>query len=117
MAARDYQNKLFEAISVVAESKVKSYHYDETIEAVVKDASRSSEGIYKVEYTGGIFEAYGTGEKYYENNIVYVTIPKGDFTQQKFIIGRKVDAEEDPGTTFNFRMPFDDFIALRNLTT
>ena len=41
MAVKDYQDKLFDAISVVAESKVKSYHYDETIEAVIKDASNA----------------------------------------------------------------------------
>ena len=71
---------------------------------------------FQVEYTNGVFEAYGTGERYYKNDIVYVTVPRGDFTSQKFIIGRKVNIEENPGTTFNFRMPFDDFITLRNLT-
>ena len=44
-------------------------------------------------------------------------IPKGDFTKQKHIIGRRVEkTEDDAGYNFNFKLPFDNFIALENLT-
>ncbi len=43
-------------------------------------------------------------------------VPKGDFTKQKYIIGRKVDEDKETSTSFNFKLPFDDFIPLENLT-
>lgn len=45
-------------------------------------------------------------------------IPKGDFTKQKYIIGRvtaKDDEEENSTKTFNFKLPFDNFVGLENL--
>jgi len=47
-------------------------------------------------------------------------VPKGDFTKQKYIIGRvtaKGDEEENSTKTFNFKLPFDNFIGLENLMT
>jgi hypothetical protein len=43
-------------------------------------------------------------------------VPRGDFTKQKHIIGRKVDLEAAPDKVFNFKMPFDDFVGLESLT-
>lgn len=61
------------------------------------------------------FEAYATGTNtYYANDIVYVTIPGGDFTRQKFIIGRKTD-ENDASSVYNLKFPFDDFIKLTQI--
>lgn len=110
------QNSIFDAISVVAEAKVKSYKADQTVECTITDVSHSSDGRYRVAYTGSEFDAYGAANSYYAGDVVYVTVPQGDFTKQKIIIGRKVDPDSLPSTTFNFKMPFDDFIALRNLT-
>lgn len=110
------QNSIFDAISVVAEAKVKSYKADQTIEASIIDTSHSGDGRYRVSYTGSEFDAYGAANSFYVGDVVYVTVPQGDFTKQKIIIGRKVDPQSLPSTTFNFKMPFDDFIPLRNLT-
>ena len=47
-------------------------------------------------------------------------IPKGDFTKQKYIVGRitSKDEEDDNNTkTFNFKLPFDNFVGLENLMT
>ena len=44
-------------------------------------------------------------------------VPKGDYTKQKYIIGRKVDENSDEATyNFNFKLPFDNFVGLENLT-
>lgn len=53
---------------------------------------------------------------YYENEVVYVMIPKGDFSKQKYIIGRKVDEDDGSSHTFHFKLPFDNFVGLENLT-
>jgi len=74
-------------------------------------------GIYKVEFEDAIFDAYSNdNSRYYEGDTVYVHIPKGDFSQQKHIVGRKVDIENEPERTFTFKMPFDDFLSLEDLT-
>lgn len=45
-------------------------------------------------------------------------IPKGDFTKQKYIVGRITDKTdgENEAKTFNFRLPFDNFVGLEDLT-
>lgn len=109
-------NELLEAMTIVADSVVKAQAYDKTIEAKIVSAARKEEGLYKVEYENAIFDAYSADGRYAENEIVYVHIPGGDFTKQKHIVGRKVDLEAAPDRTFNFRMPFDDFVGLESLT-
>jgi len=111
-------NNLLDAISIVSENIVKKYKYDQTIEAKVISTARKSEGIYKVEYENGKFDAYTQDTAtYYENEVVYVMVPMGDFTKQKYIIGRKVDAGTEAATyNFNFKMPFDRFVGLEDLT-
>ena len=110
-------NNLLDAISIVAESVAKKYKYDQTIEAKIVSVARKDQGIYKCEYEEAIFDAYSSDtQSFYENETVYVNVPQGDFSKQKHIIGRKMDLEKAPNKTFNFKMPFDDFVGLENLT-
>lgn len=103
-------------MEIVAEKRIQSHQYDQTIEATIVNTAKSDQGVYQVASTGAEFPAYGAASTYYKDEVVYVTIPRGDMTQQKFIIGRKIDPDSLPSTTFNFKMPFDDFVPLRNLT-
>lgn len=110
-------NSLLDAISIVAEGVAKKYQYDQTIEAKIISVARKDQGIYKCEYENAIFDAYSNDtQSFYENETVYVNVPRGDFTKQKHIIGRKVDLEAAPDKVFNFKMPFDDFVGLESLT-
>ena len=108
---------MFDAISIVADSIVKKYQYDKTIEAKIVSIAQKEKGIYKVEYENALFDAYSSDtQSYYENETVYVSVPQGDFSKQKHIIGRKIDLEKAPDRTFNFKMPFDNFVGLKDLT-
>jgi len=53
-------DSILQAIDIVATSRVKKYQYDETIEAKIISTSRRAEGIYKVEYENGKFDAYSS---------------------------------------------------------
>ena len=98
-------------------AKIQKFQYDKTIEARVVSTKQKAEGIYKVEFEDAIFDAYSNdNSRYYEDDTVYVHVPKGDFSQQKHIVGRKVDIEKEPERTFTFKMPFDDFLSLEDLT-
>jgi hypothetical protein len=54
------------------------------------------------------------GTSYHKNDSVLIHIPMGNFNNQKTILGRKSDGDA-VNEIFAFKLPFDDFIALRSL--
>jgi hypothetical protein len=92
----------------------KNNQYDITVDATVVDVEKKPEGIYRVRTSGAEFEAYATAGNYYKNDIVLVQIPNGNYKNPKYILGRKADLAENK--TFSFKLPFDDFIPLMDLT-
>lgn len=115
MAGQDYAAVILDAVNTLVDGKLKNLTYDTTVEATITSVKRKAEGIYTVSATGVNFEAYSNdGSTYYTNDSVYVTIPNGDYNNQKFIVGRKTD-ESVANKTFKFKLPFDDFIGLQFL--
>lgn len=114
------QNDLFDAIYAIATGVVESKNFDITKEGkiveVYTDSNGNRTGVYKIKSQDATYDAYAKkGENYYSGELVYVQIPNSDFNAQKFILGRKTD--EDSGTnTYNFELPFDNFLGLYNLT-
>ena len=53
------------------------------------------------------FEAYGAASAYSVGNTVYVTIPEGDYKQQKLIVGRKLLTADDE---YDVQKPFGGLI-------
>ena len=105
--AVDYQEQLLEAIRIVAEKQVKSVSFDKTIEAVITDASRASDGVYVVSTGDAKFDAYSTETNYKNNDAVMVTIPQGDYSKQKIIVGKQVGNSKTP---LIYKSPFQQFI-------
>ena len=59
------------------------------------------------------FDAYAPSDSsYYVNDTVYVKIPMGDYSKQKFILGRKVD-KEIANSEFTLKQPLDNFVKLQ----
>ena len=92
----------------------KNNQYDITVNATIIDVSKKPEGIYRVRTDDAEFEAYTNAGEYYKHDNVLVQIPNGNYKNQKFILGRSLD-EKVANQTFNFRLPFDNFIPLRQL--
>ena len=114
------QNDLFDAIYAIATGVVESKNFDITKECkiveIYTDSKGNRTGIYKVKSQNATYDAYAKkGENYYTGELVYVQIPNGDFNAQKFILGRKTD-EENGKDTYNFELPFDNFLGLYSLT-
>lgn len=109
-----FQQQILESIETYYNEKSKQNKYDITVEATIIDVSKKPEGIYRVRTNGAEFEAYSTSGSYYKNDIVLVSVPNGDYANQKFILGRKADTDEN--VTFAFKLPFDDFIGLKDLS-
>ena len=105
------QDSILEAMKVYYEEQAANLKHDFTVDATIVDVSKKADGVYTVQSDGARFQAYATAGSYYTNESVLVSIPNGDYNNQKFILGRKTDGDTI-NTTFSFKLPFDDFIGL-----
>ena len=113
-------NDLFDAIYTIVTGVVSKQNYDITKECkiieVYLDDKGARTGVYKVKSQDAVFDAYAKqGEVYSASQQVYVQIPNGDFNVQKFIIGLKINTEDEQ-SVYNLKLPFDDFVGLYNLS-
>lgn len=113
-------NDLFDAMYTIVTGVVAQQNYDITKECriieVYLDDKGARTGVYKVKSQDAVYDAYARqGEVYSTGQNVYVQIPNGDFNSQKFIIGLKINAEDEQDI-YNLKLPFDDFIGFYNLT-
>lgn len=114
------QNDLFDAIYTIVTGVVSKQNFDITKECkiieVYLDDKGARTGVYKVKSQDAVFDAYAKqGEVYNAGQQVYVQIPNGDFNLQKFIIGLKINTEDEQ-SIYNLKLPFDDFVGLYNLS-
>ena len=99
MDSNQIANTLIQSMNSIADNAVKKSGFDKTIEAIIIECKDPTLGKYKVKYQDAIFFAYSTNveTKYSNNSVVYITVPNGDMSKDKTIIGTK----EHLGTTFN----------------
>ena len=102
------------ATDMLIEKQLKKLQFDKTIDAIVINATRASEGIYTVSYGASNFIAYSQDASYKENDTVMVTVPQGNFDNQKMIIGKKVVENENGeiSSLIKYESPFSKFIDL-----
>lgn len=114
------QEELLNAMYTIAKGVVAQQNYDETKVCKVVEAYTDNKGVktgvYKVQSQDAIFDALAQqGAEYFVNQMVYVSILNGDYDNDKFIVGQKVD-KDDATDIYNLKLPFDDFLGLYNLT-
>ena len=107
----DYEEILLEAMSILSKKQIESISFDKTIEAVVTDASKASDGVYTVSTGSSEFLAYSTETEYKVNDAVMVTVPQGNFDKQKIIIGKQVDKMNTP---MIYKSPFQKLVDVSN---
>lgn len=89
------QEILCQVITQIVQSELKGIKYDKTVKCTVTDASGFNYGYYKVSDGASEYVAYARENETYGNgDVVYVTIPNGDYSEQKFIMGRGFDENE-----------------------
>lgn len=88
----DIQDSILKAIDTIAQRRIDQLKLDKTITAVINSAVGVVNGrkVYKVEYEGGYFNATAQNENdaYLPRMAVYVQIPEGNFSNEKFILGK-----------------------------
>ena len=111
MAEKDYAETLFQAVEVLINKKIESIKFDETINATITDASKSAQGQYVVSTGNAKFVAYSPETSYRENEAVMVTIPQGNYDNQKIIVGKAVDNNNTPMV---YKSPFQELVNVSN---
>lgn len=85
----NYSEKILSSIQTIAKSQDKSF--DRTIQAIVLDNSDTEQkGELKVQYQDAILKVYcdiGDVRKYSKGSSVYVTVPNGNMSGRKTILG------------------------------
>ena len=104
--SQKYDETLFKAMEILIDKKIEQVSFDTTIEATITNADRASEGIYTVSNGSSLFSAYSTETEYKVNDAVMVTIPQGDYSKQKIIIGKQPN-ETGPMV---YRSPFQNLV-------
>lgn len=104
----------------IAKGVVAQQNFDVTKDCKIIEAYTDNKGVktgvYKVKSQDAVFDAYAQqNTEYFVNQIVYVSIPNGDYDNDKFIVGQKID-KDNQSDIYNLRLPFDDFLGLYNLT-
>lgn len=84
-----YENKIIDAIELVADKKISELDFNKTVQATIIRAINKALGKYYVKYQDASFEASSTNlnVEYAEGASVYVMIPGNDTAQDKIIIG------------------------------
>lgn len=102
---------LFNAMDVIVSERVKSLQYDKTITAQIENTDNAVNGEYIVNDGSTSFKAYSENTGYRKGAYVYVTIPEGDFNQQKTIIGKYVKEGAEP---YIYSSPLTSFVDITN---
>lgn len=103
----EYTESLFTAVDKIVEARIDSVHFDQTIQCIVVDISNAEVGEYIVSNGSAKFTAYSTDTKYKVKDNVLVTIPQGDYNEQKVIVGKYVSKNTQP---YVFKNPLDYYL-------
>ena len=103
--ALDYNDIICQAIDTIVSKRIEGLEYDKTITATIVDDSDAMNGHYIVNDGSINFDAYSEETGYVKDDNVYVTVPRGDFTQTKIIISKYTkNNDTDP---IAFQSPLD----------
>lgn len=98
---------LFQAMDIIIAERLNGLNYDKTILCKIEDDSKKDKGEYIVTDGSSTFVAISKDATYTKGASVYVTVPTGDFNQQKLIVGRYIANNEQYAT---YQAPFELYI-------
>ena len=109
-------DQIVRAIDTIVKSRIANLDFDKTVICTITDDSDKDNGHYVVNDGSISFDAYSENTEYAANDSVYVTIPRGDYTQNKVIVSKYVaNANDQP---LRYTSPLDQmFIVSNNLVT
>ena len=109
----DYPEQIYKTIDIITNKRLEALQYDITIEATIIDDKQSEKGVYTVSNGNANFIAYSKDSEYKKDDVVMVTIPQGNYNNQKIIIGKKINEEKEE-SPIEFKRPFSNLINITN---
>lgn len=103
----DIAEQICLAVDQIVLERLKNIKYDTTIVATIVDNKYAADYKYTCSNGSAQFIAFSKDTTYKINDSVQVTIPNGDYDQQKIITGKYVADEETP---YVFTQPFDTIV-------
>ncbi len=107
MNNKDYPEIILQAIDQVVTKRLEGISYDVTDTVTIINADEAKNGKYKVSNGSATYYAYSSDTTYEEDDVVYMTVPNGDYTQQKIIIGKYVAENDKP---YVYESPFQTIV-------
>lgn len=105
----DYGEIFCSAVDEIITSKLQDLQYDITKLCTVVDDTYSNQGKYTVSDGTAKYDAFSTDISFKKGNNVLVTVPNGDYSMQKTIVGRVAATDTTP---FNYTSPMDTMIKI-----
>ncbi len=107
----DILESLFKGVDILIDKKLENVSFDSTIVCSIINNSNSKNGEYKVSDGSVSYIAYSDQSDYKVGDQVRVSIPMGDFSQKKFIVGKYSVDENQPIT---YVSPADQILNISN---
>lgn len=104
----DIAEQICQAVDTIVKERLRSINYDTTIKATIIDNTDAKKNKY-ICFDGSVqFEAFSANTDFQIDEVVLVTIPNNDYSQQKIIAGRYIG--ESTSTQFSFVSPFETIV-------
>ena len=108
----NYGEQICRSMEIIVAKRLEGLHYDRTIVCTITDDTLSQEGKYTVCYADtNNFTAYSHLTNLREGDTVYVSIPEGDWNEQKTIVSKK---SRDDNEAFVYLRPFTRLVDITN---
>lgn len=109
--SNNYGEILCQATEILAQHLIDKVAYDSTILCTIVNDDEKELGKYRVQNSEAVFDAYTSDTSFKKGNQVYVSIPMGNWNEQKLIIAKKMDNINQP---IAYKDPFDSFVNITN---
>lgn len=109
--SNNYGEILCQATEILAQHLIDKVAYDSTILCTIINDDEKELGKYRVQNSEAIFDAYTSDTSFKKGNQVYVSIPMGNWNEQKLIVAKKMDNINQP---IAYKDPFDSFVNITN---
>lgn len=86
----DFIESILQGVDILIDRRLEDVAYDSTIICTIMDDSDKKNGKYSVTDGSIVYVAYSDQSTYKNGDQVRVSIPMGDFSQKKFIVGKYV---------------------------
>lgn len=111
MENKNYGEIFCQATEILAQHLIEKVSFDRTILCTIIDDSEKNIGKYQVQNAETVFDAYSGDTTYKKNDNVYVSIPGGDWNEQKIIVSKKIEGAQ---TAINYDDPYETFVNITN---